>query len=126
MPPASTHFEVPIDQESAEACLGPDGSAAKVREAFALIDGHWKLAILFRLFAQPSVRFLALLRDLDGVSQKILTQHLRALEADDLIVRKDFHELPRRVEYGLSPQGEALRPVLIALRDFAKARSTQK
>ena len=125
MPLASTHLGVPIDEEPA-ACLGPDGSAAKVAEALALIDGRWKLAILFRLFARPSVRFLALLRDIKGVSQKMLTQHLRELEADGLVVRQDFQEKLRRVEYSLSAQGQALRPVLTTLRDFAKDRSKRK
>lgn len=122
----STHLEVPTGQEPKEVCLGPDGSAAKVTATLALIDGRWKLPILFRLFAQPSVRFLTLLRDIEGVSQKMLTQHLRELERDGLVVRRDFDEKPRRVEYSLSSQGEALRPALIALRDFAKHHAVRR
>lgn len=60
-----------------------------------------------------------MLRDIPGVSQKMLTQHLRELENDRLIVRSDFGEQPPRVEYRLTDRGQALMPVLLAARQFA-------
>jgi len=60
-----------------------------------------------------------MLRDIPGVSQKMLTQHLRELEEDRLIVRSDFGEQPPRVEYRLTDRGQALMPVLLAARQFA-------
>jgi DNA-binding HxlR family transcriptional regulator len=58
-------------------------------------------------------------RDLPGISQKMLTQHLRELADDGLVERVDFHEKPLRIEYQLSEMGRQLLPVLIAARRFS-------
>jgi DNA-binding HxlR family transcriptional regulator len=84
-----------------------------------MIHGRWKLPILFRLYADPSMRTLQLKRDLPGISQKMLTQHLRELADDGLVERVDFCEKPLRVEYQLSEMGRQLLPVLIAARVFS-------
>jgi len=115
----STHLLVPTTRQDREACLGPDGSVAHVTRLMRMIRGRWKLPILFRLFASPSMRTLQLLRDMPGISQKMLTQHLRELADDGLIERVDFGEKPLRVEYRLSQMGQALLPVLVAMRDFS-------
>ena len=115
-----THLKVPMDQEERSACLGPDGSVAHVARVMKMISGRWKLPILFRLFADPSIRTLQLKRDMPGISQKMLTQHLRELEEDGLIERRDFGEQPPRVEYRLSQAGRALMPVLMAAREFSR------
>ena len=115
----STHFLVPGAQEQRAACLGPDGSVAHVARVMRMIQGRWKLPILFRLFADPSLRTLQLKRDLPGVSQKMLTQHLRELADDGLVERTDFGEKPLRVEYRISARGKELLPVLIAMREFS-------
>ena len=77
--PTTTHFQVPTTQESSDACLGPAGSAAHVTRVVRMVQGRWKLPILFRLFADPTLRTLQLKRDLGSISQKVLTQHLREL-----------------------------------------------
>jgi DNA-binding HxlR family transcriptional regulator len=115
----STHFYVPISQETREVCLGPEGSVAHVARVIRMIQGRWKLPILFRLYADPSMRTLQLKRDLPGVTQKVLTEQLRELANDGLIERIDFGERPRRVEYQLSEMGRQLLPVLIATRKFS-------
>ncbi len=115
-----THLKVPMDQDERSACLGPDGSVAHVARVMKMISGRWKLPILFRLFAEPSIRTLQLKRDMPGISQKMLTQHLRELEEDGLIERRDFGEQPPRVEYRLSQAGRALMPVLMAAREFSR------
>lgn len=84
-----------------------------------MITGRWKLPILFRLYAAPSLRTLQLKRDMPGVSQKMLTQHLRELENDRLIERRDFGEQPPRVEYQLTDRGRGLMPVLMEARAFS-------
>lgn len=103
-------------------CLAPGGAAEHVDEALRLVTGRWKLAILFQLYAAPVRRFSALERAIPGVSQKMLAQHLRALERDGLVARTVHPEVPPRVEYRLTSVGEALRPALAALRDWAAAR----
>jgi DNA-binding HxlR family transcriptional regulator len=115
----STHLYVPIPDEAREVCLGPEGSVAHVTRVVRMIQGRWKLPILFRLYADPSMRTLQLKRDLRGVTQKVLTEQLRALANDGLIERVDYDEKPRRVEYQLSERGRQLLPVLIAARRFS-------
>src|ERR1035437_1399113 len=115
----STHLYVATAQDEREVCLGPEGSVAHVTRVIRMIKGRWKLPILFRLYADPSMRTLQLKRDLPGISQKMLTQHLRELADDRLIERVDFGEKPLRVEYQLSEMGRQLLPVLIATRRFS-------
>jgi DNA-binding HxlR family transcriptional regulator len=115
----STHFKVPAAYEERSVCLGPEGSVAHVSRVVRMIQGRWKLPILFRLYADPSMRTSQLKRDMPGISQKMLTQHLRELERDRLIERTDFGEKPLRVEYQLSEMGRQLLPVLIAARRFS-------
>lgn len=118
----STHLLVPIEVSSArhrENCLGPDGAVAHVSRVIRMIQGRWKLPILFRLYADEAMRTLQMKRDLPGISQKVLTQQLRELVSDLLIERIDFNEKPLRVEYRLSSLGRELMPVLIAARAFS-------
>lgn len=118
----STHLFLPIEVASAQHranCLGPDGAVAHVSRVIRMIQGRWKLPILFRLYAGEAMRTLQMKRDLPGISQKVLTQQLRELASDLLIERIDFNEKPLRVEYRLSPLGRELMPVLIAARAFS-------
>jgi DNA-binding HxlR family transcriptional regulator len=85
-----------------------------------MISGRWKLPILFRLFAEPSMRTSQLKRDMPGISQKMLTQHLRELENDELVARCDFGEQPPHVEYALTNSGRDLMPILMAAREFSR------
>jgi DNA-binding HxlR family transcriptional regulator len=117
MDQASRHFKVATEER--DECLGPEGSVAHVTRVVRMIQGRWKLPILFRLYADPSLRTSQLRRDMPGVSQKMLTQHLRELEADRLIERTDFCEKPLRVEYRLSETAWRLLPLLIAARTFS-------
>ena len=121
MDDTSTHLFVPTADPAAHraACLGPDGAVAHVGRVIRMIQGRWKLPILFRLYADPALRTLQLKRDLPGISQKVLTQHLRELAADRLVERVDYDEKPLRVEYRLAPMGRELMPVLIAARAFS-------
>jgi DNA-binding HxlR family transcriptional regulator len=122
----STHFKVPIAAEDRERCLGPDGAAAHVSRVLRMIQGKWKLAILFRLYADPSLRTSQLMRDIVGISQKMLTQHLRELEEDCLIERIDFATKPLHVEYRLSRQGWQLMPLLVEARRFSTNHPDRK
>ncbi|MFC7400683.1 winged helix-turn-helix transcriptional regulator [Chelatococcus sp. GCM10030263] len=115
----STHLKVPIRAQERDVCLGPDGAVAHVTRVIRMIQGRWKLPILFRLYAASSLRSSQFLRDMPGISQKVLTQHLRELEKDHLVERIDFAEKPLRVEYRLSERGRQLMPVLIEARRFS-------
>ncbi len=84
-----------------------------------LIGNKWKLLILRNLTARPW-RFNELRKDLDGISQKVLTESLRSMESDGIIVRTVYAEVPPRVEYSLSPLGETLRPILDAMQAWGR------
>ena len=120
MDTAITHQKVPVSDLDRQACLGPDGAVSLVTACLRMVSGRWKLPILFRLYVDGILRSSQLLRDISGVSQKMLTQHLRALEDDRLIARIEYTEQPPRVEYHLTDRGLALMPVLLAARQFAE------
>ncbi len=91
--------------------------ACPVATAVALIGGKWKLLLLRNLRERPW-RFNELMRDLDGISQKVLTDSLRQMVDDGLVYRHDYRQMPPRVEYSLTPLGRELLPVIDALADF--------
>ena len=91
--------------------------ACPVATAVALIGGKWKLLILRNLRTRPR-RFNELQRDLDGISQKVLTDSLRQMIDDCLVYRHDYQELPPRVEYRLTDLGTKMLPIIDALADF--------
>ena len=76
-----------------------------------LIGNKWKLLILRNLLARPW-RFNELRKSLDGISQNVLTESLRSMESDGIIVRTVYAEMPPRVEYSLTPKGESLKPII--------------
>ncbi len=99
-----------------------------VATAVQLIGNKWKLLILRNLVMRPW-RFNELLKSIPGLSQKVLTDNLRAMESDGLITRTVYPEVPPRVEYALSELGETMRPIFRALEvwgtDYQKlVRST--
>ena len=93
--------------------------ACPVATAVSLVGGKWKLLIIRNLRARPW-RFNELQRDLEGISQKVLTDSLRQLTDDGLVLRYDYREMPPKVEYRLTELGEAMLPVIDALADFGK------
>ena len=82
-----------------------------------VIGSKWKLLILRNLLVRPW-RFNELKKSLDGISQKVLTDALRALESDGIVIRTVYPEVPPRVEYALSETGESLRPVLRSMENW--------
>lgn len=91
--------------------------ACPVATAVALVGGKWKLLILRNLRSRPW-RFNELQRDLEGISQKVLTDSLRQMMDDGLVYRQDYQELPPRVEYGLTDLGKEMLPIIDALANF--------
>lgn len=88
--------------------------ACPVATTVTLIGSKWKLLIMRNLLVRPW-RFNELRKDLDGVSQKVLTDSLRSMEEDGIIIRTVYPEVPPRVEYSLSELGESMRPILDAM-----------
>ncbi|MBR1647583.1 MAG: helix-turn-helix transcriptional regulator [Selenomonadaceae bacterium] len=85
--------------------------------ALNLINSKWKIFILQRLEMRPW-RYNELKKSIEGISQKVLTDNLRSLEADGLVQRKIFSEKPPHVEYSLTDLGKEFKPILNALYEF--------
>ena len=90
--------------------------------ALDVVSGKWKGLILWELEEYGMRRFAELRRGLPGVSEKMLTQHLREMEADGLVHRQVHAEVPPRVEYSLTEHGRALNVALAPLGDWGVER----
>jgi DNA-binding HxlR family transcriptional regulator len=86
-----------------------------VATTVSLIGNKWKLLIIRNLLVRPW-RFNELQKSLEGISQKVLTDSLRSMEKDGIIVRTAYPEVPPRVEYSLSELGESMRPILDSMQ----------
>ena len=96
-----------------------------VATTLQILGSKWKLFIIRNLLVRPW-RFNELKNDLDGISQKVLTQSLRSMEEDGIIVRREIESRPPKiVEYSLSPLGETLRPLIDEMRKWGNYYKTQ-
>ncbi|AKM04078.1 MULTISPECIES: winged helix-turn-helix transcriptional regulator [Burkholderia cepacia complex] len=100
----------------------PATAAIDVEAAFKLLEGRWKLVILFHLFGGQVRRFSELEKLIPGVTQKMLAQQLRRLEEDGIVTRTVYHEVPPKVDYRLTDWGQALCPALDAILKWAECR----
>ena len=91
--------------------------ACPVATTVRLIGSKWKLLIIRNLLQRPW-RFNELKKNLEGISQKVLTDSLRSMEADGIVTRTVYPEVPPRVEYALSDLGESMRPVMDAMEKW--------
>jgi len=105
--PAQTEREAPL-------CPAP--------RVIGMIGGKWKLLILQILIFQGTKRFGELRKRIDGITQTMLTNQLRALEADGLVTRKVYAEVPPKVEYSASADGLALKPVFTSMHAWWENR----
>ncbi|HEY4200231.1 MAG TPA: helix-turn-helix domain-containing protein [Devosiaceae bacterium] len=94
-------------------------AAAGVETVIRMLEGRWKLVILFQLFGGKSLRFSDLERAIPSISQKMLIQQLRQMEADGILSRLVHPQVPPKVEYGLTEWGQSLCPALDALLQWA-------
>lgn len=99
--------------------------ACPVATTVQLIGNKWKLLILRNLRIRPW-RFNELRRDLQGISQKVLTDNLRAMEGDGIITRTVYPEVPPRVEYALSPLGESMTPILDVMEQWGRSYQNKR
>jgi DNA-binding HxlR family transcriptional regulator len=100
----------------------PDMAASGIEEAFRMLEGRWKMVIIFHLFDRGKLRFSELERAIPGVSQKMLIQQLRDLERDGIVTRTVHAQVPPKVEYELTSWGQAMCPALDALLEWAAQR----
>jgi DNA-binding HxlR family transcriptional regulator len=100
----------------------PETAASGVEDVLGLLEGRWKLIILFHLFGGQVQRYSDLEKRIPGISQKMLAQQLRQLEADGIVARKTYPQVPPKVEYRLTAWGQALCPALDAMLTWGEQR----
>ncbi|WP_412101940.1 winged helix-turn-helix transcriptional regulator [Kitasatospora purpeofusca] len=93
----------------------PGAYVCGIDAAMDVIGGKWKVLILWALGERPSLRFGALRRHVPGITEKVLAAHLRELEADGIVHRASYDEVPPRVEYSLTAAGRRLNEALAPL-----------
>lgn len=102
-----------------------------VEVTLGVISGRWKVMIIHQLL-EGTKRFNQLHRELSGITHRTLTKQLREMEASGLVLRRDYAEIPPRVEYSLSPLGMTLKDILMAMHVWAQehghkvARASQR
>src|SRR5262249_5628895 len=117
-----THVKVRYPPEGEDADLTPATAARGVEDALKILEGRWKLAILFHPVGGKVLRFSDLERAIPVISQKMLIQQLRQMEGDGIVRRIVHHQVPPKVEYCLTAWGQALCPALDALLKWAALR----
>ena len=100
----------------------PESAASGVEHVLRLLEGRWKLIIIFHLFDGKVQRYSDFEKLIPGISQKMLAQQLRQLEADGIVLRKIYPQVPPKVEYRLTEWGQALCPALDAMLKWAEKR----
>jgi DNA-binding HxlR family transcriptional regulator len=102
----------------------PKMAADGVEEVLAILEGRWKILILFHLFSRSVLRFSELEKAIPAISQKMLAQQLRDLERDGIVQRTVHPQVPPKVEYALTDIGQKLCPALDALLEWAALRKS--
>lgn len=117
----STDEKVRYSPEGKRVDYTPQTAASSAQNVIRILEGRWKLVILFQLFGANVRRFSELERAIPGVSQKMLIQQLRQLELDGVVARIVHPQVPPKVEYHLTEWGQTLCPVLDKLLNWAEA-----
>lgn len=97
-------------------------AASGIESVLRMLEGRWKMVIIFHLFARGTLRFSELEKAIPGISQKMLIQQLRDLERDGIVRRTVYPQVPPKVEYDLTDWGQAMCPALDSLLEWAAAR----
>ena len=100
----------------------PDGWHCPAEHTLELLSGKWRPMVIYWLLEGP-LRFNELQRRLGAITHRTLSKMLKEMEADGLVSRKDYGEIPPRVEYSLTEKGKSLEPVLVAMEAWATVHS---
>jgi len=87
-------------------------------KAISAIGGKWKLAIIWSIYKSEIIRYNELKRQVEGITNMMLSKSLKELEEDKIIIRKQYEEIPPRVEYSLTENGKNLLPILKSLESW--------
>lgn len=101
--------------------LADDPSGCPAELTLDFLAGKWRPMIIYWLLLGP-IRFNELQRRLGAVSHRTLSRMLKEMEADGLVIRRDYGEIPPRVDYSLTPRGRSLEPILRAMERWAQGQ----
>ena len=119
---ASTDKKVGYSPTGNLADVTPQMAASGIETALRMLEGRWKMVIVFHLFDRGTLRFSELERAIPGVSQKVLINQLRELEKDGIVERQVYPQVPPKVEYKLSIWGQQMCPALDLLLEWTAMR----
>jgi len=86
----------------------------------SVVSGKWKLKIIYLLACMGTIRYGILKKNIDGITHKMLSSQLKELENKSIIVRKEYLQIPPKVEYSLTEKGQSLMPIVNAMCDWGK------
>ncbi|MDO9491804.1 helix-turn-helix domain-containing protein [Acetobacterium sp.] len=86
----------------------------------SIVSGKWKLKIIYLLSCMGTVRYGILKKNIDGITHKMLSSQLKELENETIILRKEYPQVPPKVEYSLTEKGESLIPLVVAMCDWGR------
>lgn len=89
-------------------------------EALSVVEGKWKLKLIYELACDQTLRYGELKRNVTNITHKMLSAQLKELEKDGMIIRKQYNQIPPKVEYSLSEKGQSFVPILNHLCDWGK------
>ena len=92
----------------------------------SVVSGKWKLKIIYLLACVTPVRYNMLKKSIDGITHKMLSTQLKELEHEEIISRKEYPQVPPKVEYSLTPKGRSLIPILTAMCQWGKDHAQEK
>lgn len=98
----------------------------RVDDALDIIVGKWKAVIILNLLSNGTMRFNELKRSIPNITQKMLTKHLRELEAEDIVHREVYPEVPPKVEYSITEYGKELEPIMISMHEWGTKHHRRK
>lgn len=86
----------------------------------SIVSGKWKLKIIYMLACKGKVRYGGLKKNIEGITHKMLSAQLKELELEEIILRKEFPQLPPKVEYSLTEKGESLIPLVLDMCEWGR------
>ncbi|EPY2274259.1 winged helix-turn-helix transcriptional regulator [Clostridium sporogenes] len=86
----------------------------------SVIGGKWKMKIIYELACEPALRYSELKRNIAGITHKMLNSQLKGLEEDGIVVRKEYPQVPPKVEYSLSEEGLSIVPIINEMCKWGK------
>ena len=97
-----------------------------VAYTLSVLGGKWKWLIIYILAEESILRYGELKKRLPGITHKMLSQQLKELEAEELLYRKEYHQIPPKVEYSLTEKGQTLLPIINSMCEWAKIYSQKE